>query len=86
LEVNPDAGTEEAPVVLHWGCDPSMVQAALDALQSGDITSEVARYPGTIGLHMQDALIRILDSAGFLVRPETDSMNPEYVQVLGKRA
>jgi hypothetical protein len=84
LEVNPDAGPEEAPVALHWSCDPSMVQAALDALQTGDTTSEVARYPGKIGLHMQDALIRILVSSGFLAAPNTDSMNPEYVLVFGK--
>jgi hypothetical protein len=84
LEVNPDADTEEAPVALHWSCDPGMVQAALDALQAGDTTSEVVRYPGMIGLHMQDALIKILVSSGFLAEPNTDSMNPEYVLVFGK--
>lgn len=81
--VEPDAETASAPVSVGWECDPDMVQAAVDSLASGNPDAPVVRRPGTIGQHMQSALIKILLSAGVMATLENDTMNPERVLVFG---
>ncbi|MEU9283317.1 hypothetical protein AB0D57_00975 [Streptomyces sp. NPDC048275] len=81
--VEPDAETASASVSVGWRCAPAMVQAAVDSLTSGDPDAPVVRYPGTIGLHMQSALIKILLSAGVIATLDNDTMNPEHVLVFG---
>ncbi|MFG2143632.1 hypothetical protein ACGFRG_05450 [Streptomyces sp. NPDC048696] len=80
--LQPDAETASASVSVGWRCDPGMVQAAVESLTSNP-DAPVVRYPGTIGLHMQSALIKILLSAGIIATLENDSMNPEHVLVFG---
>ncbi|MFF3688106.1 hypothetical protein [Streptomyces sp. NPDC002187] len=84
VHVEPDAETASASVSVGWRCDPGMIQAAVDSLTSGSPDAPVVQYPGTIGLHMQSALIKILLSAGVIATPENDSMNPERVLVFGR--
>lgn len=73
-------------VTVGWRCDPAMIEAACDKLREGDATAAVVRYPGTIATYMQDPLIKILLSSGFIATPENDTMNPDHVQVLGRKA
>ncbi|WMX45811.1 hypothetical protein RGF97_14410 [Streptomyces roseicoloratus] len=83
--VDPDAETASAAVSVGWRCDPSVVEAAVNALASGhDPETPAIRRPGVIGLHMQSALIKILLSAGIIATLENDTMNPEQVLVFGK--
>lgn len=81
--VQGDAELGSAPVAVGWSCDPSMIEAAVDSLDTDDPDSPVVRYPGVIGLHMQTALIKILLSAGIIATLENDNMNPEHVLVFG---
>ena len=85
VHVEPDAETTpaSAPVSVSWRCDPAMIEAAVDALTAGDPTAPIVRYPGTIGLHMQSALIDILLSSGVVAKPDNDAMNPDHVLVIG---
>ncbi|MBK6017439.1 hypothetical protein [Streptomyces sp. MBT53] len=83
VHVEPDAETVPAPVSVSWRCDPAMIEAAVDSLTTGDPTAPAVRYPGTIGLHMQEALIKILLSSGVVATPENDTMNPDHVLVSG---
>ncbi|MCT9083797.1 hypothetical protein [Streptomyces fulvoviolaceus] len=83
VHVEPDAETASAAVTVGWGCAPGMVQAAVDSLDSGSPDAPVVRLPGTIGQHMQSALIKISLSAGVLATLENDTMNPERVLVFG---
>jgi hypothetical protein len=73
-------------VTVGWSCDPAMIQAACDKLQEGDPTAPVVRYPGVIATYMQSALVSILLSAGFVATPEEDTMNPDHVQVFGRKS
>ncbi|MFF8448025.1 hypothetical protein ACF06Q_10025 [Streptomyces leeuwenhoekii] len=73
-------------VTVGWKCDPGVIQAACDELQKGDVTAPIVRYPGMIATYMQNALIRILLSAGFMATLEDDSMNPDHVQVFGRKS
>lgn len=83
--VDTDAETASAPVSVGWRSDAGLVQAAVDALISGQPhDSPVVRHPGVIGLHMQTALIKILLSAGIIATLENDSTNPDHVLVFGK--
>ncbi|MCD2464266.1 hypothetical protein MBT42_11920 [Streptomyces sp. MBT42] len=82
--IDPDAETASAAVSVGWRCDAGLVQAAVDALASGSPLDPAVRRPGTIGLHMQGALIRILLSAGIIATLENDEMNPEHVLVFGR--
>ncbi|MEU2490045.1 hypothetical protein [Streptomyces sp. NPDC007883] len=82
--VDPDAETASASVSVGWRCDASLVQAAVDALASGNVDAPAVRHPGMIGLHMQSALIKILLSAGIIATLENDNMNPDHVLVFGK--
>ncbi|MFF5298961.1 hypothetical protein ACFY5F_06320 [Streptomyces sp. NPDC013161] len=83
IHIEPDAETASTPVSVSWRCDPAMTEAAVDRLAAGDPTAPVVRYPGTIGLHMQGALIRILLSSGVVATPDNDTMNPDHVLVFG---
>ncbi|MFJ3880911.1 hypothetical protein ACIPW5_26140 [Streptomyces sp. NPDC090077] len=85
IYVDTDAETASAPVSVGWRPNAVVSQAAVDALSSGQPhDAPVVRRPGTIGLHMQTALIKILLSAGIIATLENDSMNPDYVLVFGK--
>ncbi|MFD9566989.1 hypothetical protein [Streptomyces sp. NPDC059994] len=83
VEVQPDAETGSAAVSVFWGCDPAMVQAALNSLQAGRTDTPAFRYAGTMGLHMQSAMIKILLSSGIIATLEDDTMNPDAVLVFG---
>ncbi|MGX9891316.1 hypothetical protein [Streptomyces sp. NPDC002276] len=83
VRVEPDAEMVSAPLSVGWRCDPAMIEAAVDSLTAGDPTAPAVRYPGTIGLHMQGALIKILLSSGLVATPENDTMNPDHVLVFG---
>ncbi|MDV9169597.1 hypothetical protein R6V09_05530 [Streptomyces sp. W16] len=83
VHVDPDAETVSAPVSVGWRCDPAMVEAAVDSLTAGHPTAPAVRYPGTIGLHMRGALIKILLSSGLIATPENDTTNPDHVLVFG---
>ncbi|MFF1482119.1 hypothetical protein ACFVYD_31975 [Streptomyces sp. NPDC058301] len=82
-EVQTDAETGSAAVSVCWSCDPGMVQAALDELTAHRVDTPAFRYVGTMGLHMQSSLIKILLSSGIIATLENDTMNPEYVLVFG---
>ncbi|MGW3157577.1 hypothetical protein [Streptomyces sp. NPDC001089] len=82
--VDSDAETASASVSVSWRCDPSMVQAAVDSLTAGVPNALAVRYPGTIGQHMQSALIKILLSTGFIATLENDNTNPDHVLVFGR--
>ncbi|MFF9098311.1 hypothetical protein ACF1AY_11470 [Streptomyces sp. NPDC014776] len=82
-----DRGADVAcGVTVGWRCDPAVIEAACDKLQEGDATAAVLRYPGTIATYMQDPLIKILLSSGFIATLENDTMNPDHVQVLGRKS
>ncbi|WP_326665444.1 hypothetical protein [Streptomyces canus] len=83
VHVEPDAETASASVSVEWRCDPGAIQTAVDSLSSGNPDAPVVRYPGVIGLHMQNALIKILLSAGIIATQDNDTMNPEGVLVFG---
>ena len=83
VHVEPDADVGSAPVSVGWRCGPAMMQAAVESLASGNPDAPVVRYPGTIGQHMQSALVRILLSAGIIATLENDTMNPDHVLVFG---
>jgi hypothetical protein len=51
----------------------------IQALQQAGLPA--VRYPGTIGPHMQGALIKILLSSGVIAAPEDDTTNPDHVLV-----
>ncbi|MFI1176716.1 hypothetical protein [Streptomyces melanogenes] len=83
VEVQPDAETGSAALSVFWSCDRAMVQAAFDGLQTGQIDTPAFRYVGTMGLHMQSAMIKILLSSGIIATLENDTMNPDAVLVFG---
>ncbi|MFF5504164.1 hypothetical protein [Streptomyces roseolus] len=82
--IDPDAEMASAAVSVGWRCDAGVVRAAVDALTSGRPLDPAVRRPGTIGLHMQGALIKILLSAGIIATLENDETNPEHVLVFGR--
>ncbi|MFJ5308611.1 hypothetical protein [Streptomyces sp. NPDC088350] len=81
VHVDPDAEAASAPVCVSWRCDPAMLRAAVDSLTSGDPDAPAVRCPGTIGLHMQSSLIKILLSAGVIATLDNDTTNPDHVLV-----
>ncbi|MFI0234517.1 hypothetical protein [Streptomyces sp. NPDC017086] len=81
--VDPDAVLGSAPVSVAWTCSPDTMRAAVESLVAGRPDAPAVRYPGTIGRHMQAALIGILLSAGILATLENDHMHPDRVLVFG---
>ncbi|MEV6806607.1 hypothetical protein [Streptomyces sp. NPDC051132] len=83
VAVDPDAVLGSAPVSVAWRCSPDTMRAAVESLVAGRADAPAVRYPGTIGRHMQAAVVGILLSAGILATVENDHMHPDHVLVFG---
>ncbi|GLV87893.1 hypothetical protein Slala03_75820 [Streptomyces lavendulae subsp. lavendulae] len=84
IHVEPDAETMSASVSVEWRCSSDQLHSALEDLTSGLTDTPTTRYPGTISLHMQIPLIKILLLAGIIASPNNDNMNPSHILIFGR--
>ncbi|MFE9859505.1 hypothetical protein [Streptomyces sp. NPDC005780] len=66
VHVHRDADLVSAAVSVSRHGDGRLVEAAMAAVAAGDPHAPDVRRLGSVGLHMQDALIKILLSAGII--------------------
>ncbi|MER5890432.1 hypothetical protein ABT160_41950 [Streptomyces sp. NPDC001941] len=84
VEVSPEEDLYVAAVMVSWGSDESVYEAALTAKAAGDHYGPAVRRGGITGLHMQPALVRILLSAGILATLNNDTDVQDLVLVFGR--
>ncbi|MFJ9545490.1 hypothetical protein [Streptomyces erythrochromogenes] len=84
--VDADAEPASATVCVSWTPDSGMARAAREAFLAGDVEAPAVRRFATTSTRMQGDLIRILLSAGFLATWENDDMNPDHIQVFGRKS
>ncbi|MER7725323.1 hypothetical protein [Streptomyces sp. NPDC096323] len=86
VHVHRDADLASAAVSASWHGDDRLVEAAMAAVAAGDPHSPDVRRLGSVTLHMQDALIRILLSAGIIATLNNDCIDPGDVLVFGRQS
>lgn len=86
VHVHRDADLASAAVSVGWRGDGSLVEPAKVAIAAGDLHSPDVRRLGSLSLHMQDALIKILVSAGVIATLSNDSVDPGDVLVFGRQS
>ncbi|GGK85958.1 hypothetical protein [Streptomyces flaveus] len=64
VEVDDTALDAARGMIVDWRPDPSLTEAVVDSMQSGDYQAPVIQHNGAICSHMQKAIIGILRSAG----------------------
>ncbi|GAA2620280.1 hypothetical protein [Streptomyces vastus] len=64
VEVDDTALDAAREVIVDWCPDPSLTEAVVDSMQSGDYQAPVIQHNGAVCSHMQKAIIGILRSAG----------------------
>ncbi|THA84348.1 hypothetical protein [Streptomyces sp. A0592] len=84
--VDADAELGSAAVSVSWTPDSGMARAAREAFLAGEVEAPAVRLFATASTRMQGELIRILLAAGFLATWENDDMNPDHVQVFGRKS
>ncbi|MFD8886816.1 hypothetical protein ACFV0H_30580 [Streptomyces erythrochromogenes] len=84
--VDADAEMGSAAVSVSWTPGPGMARAAAEAFLAGDVEAPAVRRFATASTRMQGELIRILLAAGFLATWENDDMDPDHVQVFGRKS
>ncbi|MFJ5952436.1 hypothetical protein [Streptomyces noursei] len=79
-----DLGDDAAGgVFVNWETHPDLSQAACESVRNGQLQAPAIRHSGTVALHMRDAIIGILVSAGLQAEVEADDMRPLTVRVWG---
>ncbi|WP_406093358.1 hypothetical protein [Streptomyces sp. NBC_01013] len=86
VHVHRDADLASAAVSVSWRGDGRLAEAARVAVAAGDLHSPDVRRLGSVGLHMQDSLIRILLSAGIIASLSNDCIDPGDVLVFGRQS
>ncbi|WP_370128158.1 hypothetical protein [Streptacidiphilus sp. EB103A] len=83
-EVEVDAGDDEAGgVFVSWRPDPTLSQSVAESVLRRELEAPVIRHSGTVASHMRDAIVGILNSAGFQAEVANDDMRPMAIQVMG---
>ncbi|WP_275461407.1 hypothetical protein [Streptomyces noursei] len=83
-EIEVDRGDDAAGgVFVDWKPHPTLSRAAVESLQNGEHQAQAIRHHGTVIMHMRDAIIGILISAGFQAEVSDDDMRPLAVRVWG---
>ncbi|WP_189324424.1 hypothetical protein [Streptomyces flaveus] len=80
VEANP-SGDAAGGVFVEWNPHPTVSQAVADSVQSGEFPAKVIQHSGVISSCMRDAIIGILESAGFQADAADDDMRPMAVRV-----
>ncbi|MEW1677227.1 hypothetical protein [Streptomyces noursei] len=84
-EIEVDRGDDAAGgVFVTWKPHPTLSTAAVESLQNGEYQAQAIRHHGTVIMHMRDAIIGILVSAGFRAEISDDDMRPFVVRVWGR--
>ncbi|WP_328895935.1 hypothetical protein [Streptomyces sp. NBC_00236] len=86
VHVHRDADLASAAVSVSWHGDGRLANAAMAAVAAGDLHAPDVRRLGSVALHMQDALAKILLSAGIIATPSNDCIDPGDVLVFGRQS
>ena len=77
-----DFGADAAGgVFVKWHADGRLRTAAAQSVLAGRLTDPAIRRSGRISLIMRDAIISILNEAGYAAEPSDDDMRPAALRV-----
>ncbi|TBO60838.1 hypothetical protein EYS09_04530 [Streptomyces kasugaensis] len=83
-EIEVDRGDDAAGgVFVTWKPHPTVSARAVESVRNGEYHARSIRHSGAIAMHMRDAVIGILVSAGFRAEASDDDMRPLAVRVRG---
>jgi hypothetical protein len=86
-EIEIDTGDDEGGgVYVHWHSDRRLRDEAADCVRRRQFTDPIIKHSGSISLHMRDAIIGILSSAGFVAEESRDDLRPLTVRVVAAPA
>lgn len=82
-EIEIDVGSDEAGgVFVAWRPDGQLSQLAAESVRNGQLSHPSIRQAGMISKTMRDAIIAILNSAGFAAEKSEDDMRPLSLRVV----
>jgi hypothetical protein len=83
VEAN-SSGDAAGGVFVEWNPHPTISHAVAESIQNGDFQAKAIWHSGAITSHMRDAIIGILESAGFRADATDDDMRPMAARVASR--